>query len=192
LIASLELPEAASQIQDFSSEERTRPENLPSALAFASGSAALQAVISSLVKANGHVIAVNDVYGGTYRYLTKVAVNSGITTTFVEMSAPETVEDLEAHRDTVAARIEAAFTPETQLVWIETPTNPTLRLVDIRLVVEIAHRHGALVAVDNTFLSPYYQRPLELGADIVSHSATKYLNGFSEWVQPCHLVPGRS
>ena len=71
-----------------------------------------------------------------------------------------------------------------QLVWIETPTNPTLRLVDIALVSEVAHRHNAIVVVDNTFLSPYYQRPLELGADIVTHSVTKYLNGHSEWVAP--------
>lgn len=202
VIASLELPEAVYQPQLFSSEERTAPANLPSALAFASGSAVTQAIVSSLVKSGGHIISVSDVYGGTYRYLTKVAPTAGgVRTSFVEMSIDERGlraerKDLAAHQAALEERIEAAFEPETQvsagrgknesdyfaardadfasnrtpiqLVWIETPTNPTLRLVDIALVAKIAHRHNAVVVVDNTFMSPYYQRPLELGADIVS------------------------
>ena len=98
-----------------STEERTRIENLPSALAFASGSAVTQAVISSLVKAGGHVVSVNDVYGGTYRYLTKVAPNAGVQTTFIEMAVSEDVQDLSAHEKEVADRVEAAFRPETQV-----------------------------------------------------------------------------
>lgn len=115
LIASLELPEAVTQPQLHSTEERTRTENLPSALAFASGSAVTQAIVSSLVKSNGHIISVNDVYGGTYRYLTKVAVNSGISTTFLELTASEETADLDGYRKTVTQRLEAAFTPDTQV-----------------------------------------------------------------------------
>lgn len=198
-MASLELPEAVSQTQMFSSEERTRPEHLPSALAFASGSAVTQAIVSTLVKTGGHIISVGDVYGGerrkvqarctidmlsfptgTYRYFTKVAATSGIQTNFLDLSTGNGVKDLQAHSETIAQRLDAAFRPDTQLVWIETPTNPTLMLIDIELVSSIAHKHGAIVVVDNTFMSPYYQQPLRLGADIVTHSVTKYINGHSE------------
>lgn len=114
------------------------------------------------------MISVNDVYGGTYRYFTKVATHIGIDSTFVNLSDP--------------ANIEKEFRPNTKLVWIETPTNPTLRVIDIKAIAERAHAHGAALVVDNTFMSPYFQNPIALGADIVVHSVTKYINGHSDVV----------
>lgn len=136
-------------------------------LAFASGSATTATIVNSL-EAGSHLISVNDVYGGTYRYFTKVAVNLNIDTTFVNLSDP--------------ANIESHFKPNTKLVWLETPTNPTLRVIDIKAIAERAHAHGALLVVDNTFMSPYFQNPIALGADIVIHSVTKYINGHSDVV----------
>ncbi|KAI9593505.1 Cys/Met metabolism PLP-dependent enzyme-domain-containing protein [Syncephalis fuscata] len=136
-------------------------------LAFASGSAATTTVMHALPRAS-HVISINDVYGGTYRFFTKVATALSHDITFVDLT---NVDHLESY-----------FRDNTKLVWIETPTNPTLRLADIAAVAEVAHRHNALVVVDNTFLSPYFQRPLSLGADLVVHSGTKYLNGHSDVV----------
>lgn len=136
-------------------------------LAFASGSATTATIVNSL-QAGSHLISVNDVYGGTYRYFTKVAVNLNIETTFVNLSDP--------------ANIESHFKPNTKLVWLETPTNPTLRVIDIKAIAERAHAHGALLVVDNTFMSPYFQNPIALGADIVIHSVTKYINGHSDVV----------
>ncbi|KAG2213054.1 Cys/Met metabolism PLP-dependent enzyme-domain-containing protein [Mucor mucedo] len=136
-------------------------------LAFASGSATTATIVNSLQQ-GAHLISVNDVYGGTYRYFTKVAVHSGIETTFVNLDDP--------------ANIEPHFKPNTKLVWLETPTNPTLRIIDIKAIAERAHAHGALLVVDNTFMSPYFQKPISLGADIVIHSVTKYINGHSDVV----------
>jgi cystathionine gamma-lyase len=136
-------------------------------LAFSSGSAVTGSIVQSL-SAGSHIISVNDVYGGTYRYFTKVASQFEVETDFVDLYDP--------------ANIENYFKPNTKLVWIETPTNPTLRLVDIRAVAKQAHRHGAFLVVDNTFMSPYFQNPLELGADVVVHSVTKYINGHSDVV----------
>lgn len=136
-------------------------------LAFSSGSATTASIVQSL-GADSHVISVNDVYGGTYRYFTKVASQFGISTDFVDMYDPN--------------NIERYFKPNTKLVWIETPTNPTLRLVDVRAIAKRVHNHGAMLVVDNTFLSPYFQNPLELGADVVIHSVTKYINGHSDVV----------
>lgn len=136
------------------------------ALAFSSGSATTATILQSLA-AGSHVISVSDVYGGTHRYFTQVAKAHGVKVTFT----PEIEVDISEH-----------ITDDTRLVWIETPSNPTLRLVDIRAVVDVAHRHGVLVVVDNTFLSPYVQNPLDLGADIVVHSVTKYINGHSDVV----------
>ena len=146
--------------------------------------------------------------------MTKVAPNSNIRTTFLDMTATEDLHDLAQYQQALESRIEGAFEPETkvsrlrqllnannqtlmgdQLVWIETPTNPTLRLVDIQLVSEIAHRHDAIVVVDNTFLSPYYQRPLELGADIVRHLLLAFPAQAAMWLrQPagysfCDKIP---
>ncbi|KAJ1674185.1 cystathionine gamma-lyase cys3, partial [Spiromyces aspiralis] len=142
-------------------------ENAKYALAFASGLAATTTVLNSLPHGS-HIISVNDVYGGTYRYFNKIATNMKITTTFVDLADP--------------ANLRGAITSDSKLVWIETPTNPTLRLVDIATVARIAHEAGLYVIVDNTFLSPYFQNPLDLGADMVIHSVTKYLNGHSDVV----------
>lgn len=144
-------------------------ENAKYALAFSSGSATTAVILQSLA-ARSHVISVSDVYGGTHRYFTQVAQAHGVEVTFT----PELEIDL-------AAQIK----PETKLIWIETPSNPTLRLVDIRAIATIAHQHGIKVVVDNTFLSPYVQNPLDHGADIVVHSVTKYINGHSDVVMGC-------
>ncbi|KAK6609297.1 Cys/Met metabolism PLP-dependent enzyme [Botrytis cinerea] len=136
------------------------------ALAFSSGSATTATILQSLA-AGSHVISVSDVYGGTHRYFTQVAKAHGVKVTFT----PEIEVDVVDH-----------ITPETKLIWIETPSNPTLRLVDIRAVATAAHEHGIMVVVDNTFMSPYVQQPLDHGADIVVHSVTKYINGHSDVV----------
>lgn len=138
------------------------------AIAFASGMAATSTVLQRL-NPGDHVVCVNDCYGGTYRLFTKVLErHAGIDFTFVEM------------RD--VATIEAAMTDRTKLVWVETPTNPLLNVVDIAAVADLAHSRRALLAVDNTFATPYLQQPLTLGADIVTHSMTKYLGGHSDVV----------
>jgi len=137
------------------------------ALAFSSGSAVTATIVTS-IGTNGHIISVDDVYGGTNRYFNKVAGTQGIEVTFVNLNDPKNIED--------------AFKHNTKIVWIETPTNPTLRLVDIRAIANITHQHNAILVVDNTFMSPYFQNPLELGADIVVHSVTKYINGHSDVV----------
>ena len=136
------------------------------ALAFSSGSATTAVILQSLA-AGSHVISVSDVYGGTHRYFTQVAQAHGVKVTFT----PSIEVDVSEH-----------ITSETKLVWIESPSNPTLRLVDIRAVARQAHKHGIMVVVDNTFLSPYVQNPLDHGADIVVHSVTKYINGHSDVV----------
>jgi len=136
-------------------------------LCFASGSAASANVMHSL-SAGDHVVAGDDMYGGTFRLFDKVFKRLGITFTYVDLTNP--------------ANLEPALTPRTKLVWLETPTNPMLKLVDIRAVAERAHAAGALVAVDNTFATPVAQRPLSLGADVVVHSTTKYLGGHSDVV----------
>lgn len=134
------------------------------ALAFSSGSATTATILQSLA-AGSHVVSVSDVYGGTHRYFTKVAAAHGVHVTFTPA---------------IEINVEELIRPnDTKLIWIESPSNPTLGLVDIRKVATIAHRHGILVVVDNTFLSPYIQNPLDHGADIVVHSVTKYINGHS-------------
>ncbi|MCC5824192.1 MAG: cystathionine gamma-synthase [Phycisphaerales bacterium] len=134
-------------------------------LAFSSGVAATGAVIH-LLSAGDHVVLCDDVYGGTNRIFHRVFAQLGIEITLVDMT------DLEATK--------AAFQPNTKLVWIETPTNPMLKIVDIPAVTRLAREHGAITAVDNTFCSPYLQNPLSLGADIVCHSTTKYIGGHSD------------
>jgi len=137
-----------------------------SALSFASGLAAEDALLRGILTPGDHVILGNDVYGGTYRLLTKVHAAWGVATTTVELN------DVDAVR--------AAIRPETRIVWLETPSNPLLKVVDIARTVEIAHAAGLLVVVDNTFASPALQNPLALGADFVVHSTTKYLGGHSD------------
>ena len=137
-----------------------------SALSFASGLSAEDALLRGLLGPGDHVLLGNDVYGGTYRLLTKVLAKWGITTTTVELA------DADA--------IRAALRPETRIVWLETPSNPLLKIVDIAQIAEIAHAAGAALVVDNTFASPALQLPLSLGADLVVHSTTKYLGGHSD------------
>jgi len=134
--------------------------------AFGSGMAATSVALE-LIDSGSHVIAMEEIYGGSYRLFERVRRRSaGLDFSFVDMT------DL--------ANVEAAVRPNTRMIWLETPTNPTLRLVDIERIVEFARRRGILSIVDNTFATPWIQRPLELGADIVMHSATKYLNGHSD------------
>ncbi|HEY5782153.1 MAG TPA: aminotransferase class I/II-fold pyridoxal phosphate-dependent enzyme, partial [Lysobacter sp.] len=136
--------------------------------AFASGLAATSTILE-LLDSGSHVIAMDDVYGGTYRLFERVRRRSaGLDFSWVDLSD--------------VAAFEAAIRPETKMVWIETPTNPLLKLVDIAQIAAIARKRGLIVVVDNTFSSPILQRPLELGAHIVMHSATKYLNGHSDIV----------
>jgi cystathionine beta-lyase/cystathionine gamma-synthase len=134
-------------------------------LAFASGMAAEQAVLS-LLSAGEHMLSCDDLYGGTYRMFESIMRRYNVETSYVITGS--------------SADYERAIRPNTKLIWLETPTNPLLRLVDIRAIAEVAHRHHILLVVDNTFSSPYFQRPLDLGADIVLHSTTKYINGHSD------------
>ncbi len=133
--------------------------------AFASGMSATDAVLK-LVKAGDHVVCGDNTYGGTYRLFSKVLSNYGIEFDFVDTSDVNNVE--------------AALKPNTKMVFVETPTNPIMTVTDLRLVSEIAHAHGVRVVCDNTFMSPYLQRPIDFGVDIVVHSTTKYLNGHSD------------
>ncbi|MBX6419953.1 MAG: PLP-dependent transferase [Nevskia sp.] len=136
--------------------------------AFASGMAAT-ATLLDLLPAGSHVIAADDMYGGTYRLFARVrATSAGLKFSFVDLRDPQNVA--------------AAIRPETRLLWVETPSNPLLKLADLEALAAIARRHGILAAADNTFASPYLQRPLEHGFDLVMHSATKYLNGHSDMV----------
>ena len=141
-------------------------ENGAHGIAFASGLAATDTMIK-LLSAGDHVVCGEGVYGGTYRLFSQVTSRMGIEFSFV---------------DSGAEAIQAAVRPNTKLVHIETPTNPMMQLTDIAAAAQIAHQAGALLSVDNTFASPYNQRPLELGADIVLHSVTKYVNGHSDMV----------
>ncbi len=134
-------------------------------LAFASGLAATTAVFSRL-RAGDHVVAGDDLYGGTYRLLEKVFAKWGITASYAAVDDP--------------GSFESAIQANTRLIWIETPTNPLLKIVDIKKLAAIAHEKKILLAVDNTFASPYFQQPLFLGADLVVHSTTKYLAGHSD------------
>ena len=135
--------------------------------AFASGMAATNAVMT-LLKAGDHVIVSDNTYGGTFRLFDKVLRNFGLEFSYVDSREPHNIEE--------AARA------ETRMLFIETPTNPVMSLVDIKTASEITRRRGIRLVVDNTFMSPFFQRPLELGADIVVHSTTKYLNGHSDSV----------
>lgn len=140
-------------------------EGADEAACFSSGVAAMDALMKML-RPGDHVITTNDLYGGSYRLFTKVFEPYGIDFTFVDMT------DID--------KVKSAVTDQTKLMWIETPTNPLLRVVDIRTLSDLAKENGILTVVDNTFASPYLQRPLELGADAVLHSATKYLAGHSD------------
>jgi len=142
-------------------------ENAQWGLAFASGSATLDCIIH-LLQPGDEVISMNDVYGGTFRYMTRVATPYGMKFHFVDFTNLE--------------NIESTINSNTKLLWLETPSNPTLTVVDIELVSRIAKRHNLIFVVDNTFVSPYFQNPLDFGCDLVVHSVTKYINGHSDVV----------
>ncbi|OFX58967.1 MAG: cystathionine gamma-synthase [Bacteroidetes bacterium GWA2_30_7] len=141
-------------------------ENAKYGLAFASGLAAESIIILSLLKSGDHLIAFDDLYGGTKRLFNKVFSDFGITVTYVNATNPN--------------NIITAIKKETKLIWLETPTNPLLKICDIKAISEIAKKNELYLVVDNTFLSPYFQNPLDLGADLVVHSSTKYIGGHSD------------
>ena len=132
-------------------------------LAFSSGLAAASTLIISLLRAGDNVIGFDDLYGGTRRLLSNVFVNFNISVSYVDATIPENIEKV--------------IKPESKLIWIESPTNPLLKIADIRAIAKIAKKHGLILVVDNTFLSPYFQRPLDLGADVAVYSTTKYIGG---------------
>ena len=148
-------------------------ENGKYALAFSSGVAATDSVIK-LLNPGDEVIAANDMYGGSYRLFTKVWERYGIKFIYVDTTHP--------------ANVQAAVTANTKLIWVETPTNPLMNITDIEAIAVIAKQAKALLCVDNTFASPYLQNPLDWGADIVMHSATKYLGGHSDVIQGCLMM----
>lgn len=148
-------------------------ENGTRGLAFSSGLAATDCVLRSF-KAGDEIIAMDDLYGGTYRMFTRIYGNSGIKFHFVDMN------DLE--------KFQSLINENTKLVWVETPTNPLMKLADIEAIGKITKKHNLLFAVDNTFATPYLQKPLDLGADIVMHSATKYLGGHSDVIAGALIV----
>ncbi|BBN99263.1 bifunctional cystathionine gamma-lyase/homocysteine desulfhydrase [Sporolactobacillus terrae] len=141
--------------------------------AFGSGMAAISSVLM-LLNSGDHVVITDDVYGGTFRVIDKVFKRLGITATFTDTSKPEAIE--------------SAITDHTKALYLETPTNPLLKVTDIQKASAIAHRHGLLLIVDNTFATPYWQHPIDLGADIVLHSATKYIGGHSDVVSGLAVV----
>ncbi len=142
-------------------------ENGAEGICFGSGMAAMDAILK-LLNAGDEVLATNDLYGGSYRIITKIYERFGLMGQFIPMYN--------------AGDVERFISPKTKLLWIETPTNPMLNIVDIEAICKIARKHGILTCVDNTFASPYLQNPLDLGADMVVHSATKYLGGHSDTV----------
>ncbi len=153
-------------------------ENGARGFAFASGLAA-EATILELLDAGSHIVAGDDLYGGTYRLLENVRKRTaGHTVSFVDFS------DM--------AKVEAAITPDTQMLWVETPTNPLLKIADLEALAQLGKKHGLITVCDNTFCSSYVQRPLEFGIDIVFHSATKYLNGHSDVVGGIAIVSGET
>lgn len=150
-------------------------ENGKYGFAFASGCAATTTILH-LLNEGDHVIAGDDMYGGTFRLFDKVLSHHGLRFSYVDLTVPE--------------NFEKAITPHTKMVWLETPTNPTLKLVDIQKIATMAKAKKIIVVVDNTFMSPYFQRPLDLGADIVVHSITKYIGGHSDVVGGAVVTSG--
>lgn len=151
-------------------------ENGKYGVCFSSGMATMDAIIK-LLKSGDQVIATNDLYGGSYRLLTKIYQNFGIDSKFIDLAQ--------------ATNLNEHISDSTKMIWIETPTNPMLGIVDIKAVCQIAKANNILTVVDNTFASPYLQNPLDLGADIVMHSSTKYLGGHSDVVQGCAVTSNK-
>lgn len=148
-------------------------ENGKYGLAFGSGLAAIDAVLK-LLKPGDEVISTNDLYGGTYRLFTKIFEDFGIKFHFIGMDNSD--------------KVESYVNENTKLIWVETPTNPMMNIIDIKAIAKVSQKHNVLLAVDNTFATPYLQRPLDLGADIVMHSATKYIGGHSDLVMGALIV----
>ncbi len=148
-------------------------ENAKYGLAFGSGLAATDAVMR-MFNPNDHIIAGDDLYGGSYRMFTRLFAKYGLTFTFVDMNNP--------------ANVTKAITKNTKMIWLETPTNPLLKVTDIKAITTIAKEHNLIAAVDNTFATSYLQNPLDLGADIVMHSATKYIGGHSDLVMGALMI----
>jgi cystathionine gamma-lyase len=146
-------------------------------LATSSGMSATQLILS-LFKPGDEIVCCDDVYGGTYRLFTKVLEAQGLKFKFVDFNDPK--------------KVDAAITTQTKLVWLETPTNPLLKLIDIEAVSKLCKQRGALLSVDNTFMSSYFQKPLKLGADFVIHSMTKYMGGHSDVVAGCVVLSDRA
>ena len=142
-------------------------ENGKHAFCFSSGCAAMSTILSCLSN-DDHIVAVDDLYGGSYRLLTEVFEPLGLKTTFADLANPNDLENY--------------IEKNTKLLWLETPTNPMLKLINIEHICEIASKHNITVVVDNTFATPYLQNPLDLGADIVVHSTSKYLGGHSDLI----------
>ncbi|MBV1779877.1 cystathionine gamma-synthase [Paeniglutamicibacter sp. ABSL32-1] len=169
LRAGYEYGRGGNPTRDALQEQLAALENGTHAYSFSSGLAAEDSLIRALAEPGDHIVLGNDAYGGTYRLISKVLGGWGIGNTPVDMS------DHAALKAAVAAN-------KTKLVWVETPSNPMMRISDIAAIAEIAHAAGALLVVDNTFASPYLQQPLDLGADVVVHSTTKYIGGHSDVV----------
>ena len=148
-------------------------ENGVDAVCFGSGLAAMDAILKTL-KSGDEIISTNDLYGGSYRLMVRVYEKLGIKSKFVDMTDAQNVAD--------------AISADTKLIWIETPTNPMLSIVDIKAICDVAQKHGITTCVDNTFASPYLQNPIDLGADLVLHSATKYLGGHSDVIHGCVIT----
>lgn len=148
-------------------------ENGKHGLCFSSGMASIDAIVK-LLQPGDEVVSTNDLYGGTYRLFTKIYEGFGVKFRFVDMSDP--------------ANVAAVITPKTKLIWAETPTNPLLRIIDIAALAALAKKQGCLLGIDNTFATPYLQNPLDLGADLVMHSVTKYLGGHSDVVMGALVV----
>ena len=172
-IGEYEYSRAANPTRTALEDALASIENGTKGLAFSSGLAATDAILKLLLP-NDEVIAVNDLYGGTFRMFTRIYQNFGIKFHFVDMQNPENIEKY--------------INTNTKLVWVETPTNPLMKLVDIATISLICKKHNLLFAVDNTFATPYIQKPLDLGADIVMHSATKYLGGHSDVIAGALVV----
>ncbi len=143
-------------------------ENGAHGYAFASGTGALTTLALAMLSPGDHVIIGDDVYGGTYRLFNKVLMRFGIKPEYIDMTDPEDIR--------------GAITPQTKMIFLETPTNPLLKLIDLKAVIDIAHEHDLIACVDNTFATPYLQQPFDFGADIIMHSTTKYINGHSDVV----------
>jgi cystathionine gamma-lyase len=144
------------------------------ALAFSSGQAAETALLLAVLKTGDHILGFDDLYGGTKRVINSVFNNFGISASYADLNNEETLKQ--------------SIKPNTRLIWLESPTNPLMKITDIRKICAVAHQHNIIVVVDNTFLTPYFQNPLELGVDIVVHSGTKYFGGHSDVLNGAIMV----